>query len=373
MEESLKEQENAKKWFRFFIMLQAGILLGIVLLVVVIDPYFHYHKPISGISYRLYEERYINDGISRHFDYDAMITGTSMTQNFKTSEFDSLFGVKSVKEPFSGAGYEELADNLDRALTYNKNCKMVLMCLDYNGLNREHDWKQYEDYPEYLYDNNLFNDTAYVLNKDILYKGCFTNLYFTAAGIPSTTFDEYAAWGSSYGFDKIMESYVRPEEKAQMAEGLTEEERERVRKNMELNILPVVEKYPDTEFYFFYSPYSILYWDSLERDGTMRAQLEAEEMVTDLLLNYENVRLFSFFEDTELITNLDNYRDKEHYISDINSYILKQMSQGGYEITKENKDAHMAFMRQFYLKFDYDAFFAEQTEGKRRGADGSNE
>ena len=59
---------------------------------------------------------------------------------------------------------------------------------------------------------------------------------------------------------------------------------------------------------------------------------------------------------------IDNYRDKEHYISDINSYILEQMSQGNYEITKENQAEHMEFMRQFYLNFDYDTFFKEQSD-----------
>jgi len=330
--------------------------------MVIVDPYFHYHKPLSGMSYRLYEERYINDGISRHFDYNAMITGTSMTQNFKTSEFDELFGVKSVKEPFSGAGFEELSENLERAFTYHKELGTVLMCLDYYGFNREHDWRQYEDYPEYLYDDNPFNDTAYVLNKAILYRGFFNTLYLTVTGKESTTFDEYSAWASYYGFEKIMESYDRPDEKEEMAEGLSEEEKERVRNNIELNILPVIENHPNTEFYFFYPPYSILYWDSLEREGTMKAQLEAEEMVTNMLLSYDNVRLFSFYEDTDLVCDLDNYRDKEHYISDINSYLLKLMSQGKYEITKENKEDHMAFMRQFYLNFDYDTFFQEQVQ-----------
>ena len=64
-----------------------------------------------------------------------------------------------------------------------------------------------------------------------------------------------------------------------------------------------------------------------------------------------------------MICNLDNYRDKEHYISDINSWMLEQMSQGNYEITLENKDAHMEFMREFYLSFDYEIFFAGQAEG----------
>lgn len=357
----MKREQNAKKWFRLFLIVQLFVVLFVVGVVVVIDPYFHYHKPVEGISYRLYEERYVNDGISRHFDYDAIITGTSMTQNFKTSEFDALFGVKSVKEPFSGAGFEELADNLDRALTYNENCKTVLMCLDYNGLNREYDWKQYEDYPEYLYDNNIFNDTSYVLNKAILYRGCFNNLYMTLAGMPSTTFDEYSAWGSAYGFEQIMTTYTRAEEKAPMAEGLTEEEKVRVKDNIEKNILPLLEKYPDTEFLFFYSPYSILYWDSLYMEGRIQAQLEAEEMVTKMLLSYENVRLFSFFENTELICNLDKYRDKEHYISEVNSFLLEQMSQGNYEITAENREDYMEFMREFYLNFDYEGFFEEQS------------
>ncbi len=355
-------EKNAKKWFRLFLLLQTGVLLFLALLVVIIDPYFHYHKPLPFLSYRLYEERYVNDGISRHFDYNAIITGTSMTQNFKTSEFDRLFGVQSVKEPFSGAGFEELSQNLDRALMYNKDCKTVLFCVDYNGLNREHDWTQYEDFPLYLYDNNPFNDVSYVFNKGILYRGCLNNLFQTLSGKSSTTFDEYSAWNSAYGFRYITENYSIKETVEPMAEGLSDEERERITDNFKKNLFPVLEKYPDTTFYLFYSPYSILYWDLLYRDGRLNAQLEAEQMVTEMLLSYDNVRLFCFFENTELVCNLDNYRDKEHYIGTVNSYILEQMAQGNFEITKENQAEHMEFMRQFYGTFDYDAFYEKKLK-----------
>ena len=127
------EQQQAKKWFINCIVLLASVLLAIAVLVVVIDPYFHYHKPFSFLSYRLFEERYVNDGISRHFDYDAMITGTSMTQNFKTSEMDALFGTNAVKAPFSGAGYQELSNHLIRALQRNEKLKTVVWAIDYNG------------------------------------------------------------------------------------------------------------------------------------------------------------------------------------------------------------------------------------------------
>ena len=51
---------------------------------------------------------------AKHFDYDAIITGTSMTENFLSSEFDSLFGVNSVKTTFSGASYKEINQNFYR-------------------------------------------------------------------------------------------------------------------------------------------------------------------------------------------------------------------------------------------------------------------
>ncbi len=71
-------EQKAKKWFLACMSVLLGSLFLMVLVFWIFDPYFHYHKPFPFVSYRLYDERYINDGISRHFDYDAIITGTSM-------------------------------------------------------------------------------------------------------------------------------------------------------------------------------------------------------------------------------------------------------------------------------------------------------
>lgn len=59
------------------------------------DPYFHFQGTIEGLLYKLVNERYQNDGIIRHYTYDAIITGTSMAKNFKTSQMDALFGTKA--------------------------------------------------------------------------------------------------------------------------------------------------------------------------------------------------------------------------------------------------------------------------------------
>ena len=354
----MKESNNqSKKWFKKCIICLIGAIFLVFALVYVFDPYFHFHKPFSFVSYRLYDERYTNDGISRHFDYDAIVTGTSMAQNFKTTEMDDLFGTKAVKETFSGAGYQELSENLERALQRNKDLKTVIWTLDYSGLIRDKDWTQYEGYPTYLYDDNPWNDVSYVFNKSVLYHGVLPNVTKTILGQPSTTMDEYSSWDKETGLEYIMASYDRWEEKAEMIEGLTEEERQMVTANIKENFVDMVSRYPDTTFYIFYTPYSICYWDFLNQEGMMKMQFEAEQIATELLLSCPNVKLFNFNDQYDVITNTDNYRDKEHYSAEINSRILEWMAYGVGLVTKDNYLERLEAEKEYYLHYDYESIF----------------
>ena len=56
------------------VLLALMILMGAV--TALIDPFFHYHKPLPFLQYEIYYQRYQNDGIVRHFDYDTLITIT---------------------------------------------------------------------------------------------------------------------------------------------------------------------------------------------------------------------------------------------------------------------------------------------------------
>lgn len=354
----MKDNNNqSKKWFKKCIISLFGTIFLVFAVVYVFDPYFHFHKPLSFVSYRLYDERYTNDGISRHFDYDAIVTGTSMAQNFKPTELDSLFGTKSVKETFSGAGYKELSENLERALQRNPNLKTVIWTMDYNGFIRDKSWTQYEGYPTYLYDDNPWNDVSYVYNKSVLYHGVLVNMVMTMLGVPSTTMNEYSSWDKETGLEHIMALYDRWEVRAEMIDGLTEEEREMVTTNIKENFVDLANKYPDTTFYIFYTPYSICYWDFLNQEGMMKMQFEAEQIATELLLECPNIKLFNFYDQYDVITNTDNYRDKEHYSAEINSKILEWMASGVGLITKDNYLERLEIEKEYYLNYDYDSIF----------------
>lgn len=351
-----------KKWFCVTLGIILFVLVITALPMIIIDPYFHFHGPIQGISYRLYSERYMNDGIVKHFDYDAIIAGSSMNQNFKTSSMDTLFETSSIKVPFSGAGFQEIVRLLDKALSENNDIKYVLWGIDYNGLNREYDWQGYDDYPEYLYDEDPLNDFAYIWNKTILHEALFTDIKMTLQGEKSTSFDEYSSWDVGSGWEQIQKTYHRRKEVLPMEPGLTEGSRERVKNNIEENIVHLSLKYPKTKFLLFYTPYSALYWESIVRKGTFLQQLEAEKIATELLLDCPNVNLFSFVQKTDITGNVNNYRDKEHYIASINDLILSWIYNGEGLVTKENYRDLLEWEKEYYLQYDYDVLYQDFQE-----------
>ncbi|MGL5972804.1 MAG: hypothetical protein ACRCZK_03730, partial [Oscillospiraceae bacterium] len=162
-----------KKFFLLSIFITILMIFFIMLSIFIVDPFFHYHKPINGLSYKLYNGRYQNIGILKNFDYDTVIIGTSLTQNFKNSELDTLFNTNSVKASFPGATYKELNDSLVKGIKYNDKIKNVFRLIDFNAMLRDKDEMIDYNFPTYLYDDNIFNDVNYLLNKQVIFKDLF--------------------------------------------------------------------------------------------------------------------------------------------------------------------------------------------------------
>ena len=88
-----------------FTITLSTLLIPIFLVIVgmiVIDPYFCYHKPIDGIPYTLEEDAYINAGVLKNFDYDSVIIGSSLAALMEPSIVDEKLGANTVKTTISG-------------------------------------------------------------------------------------------------------------------------------------------------------------------------------------------------------------------------------------------------------------------------------
>ena len=345
-------EQDYKKWLRRTIIGILGIMIFVVLLQIIVDPYFHYHKPIT--KYRLNDERYINDGIARHFDYDAIITGNSLCQNFSTFQYDELFGTNSVKLPYSGAGYKEIWESLGRALEYNDGVKEVLVCMDLQDLDREADWERYEGNPTYLYDDNVFNDIKYIFNKDAIYRGTLYNLIWTVTGHESTSMDEYSSWERVTG-PEVACSYLTPVTDDMAADSwiFDEEDRTREANNLTQNVIRVIEAHPNVKFRLIIPPSSIARWCEYYELGEVQYRIDSLEYALFILVQYENVEVYGFDDAFEITMDLNNYSDTIHYEKRVNEYILNSISEDKSVINRERITTFIDCIRKNYAEYNY--------------------
>ena len=353
-----------KKSKIFFIIFIAVFVISAALLgslVVYVDPYFHYHAPIAGKNYIMKEQRYLNDGIVKNFDYDAAIVGSSMTECFRTSVMDSLFGTKGVKVPFSGGSYKEVGDLTKVACENNKNLKMVIRGLDCNRFFNDKDERDYEEdsYPTYLYDNKRLNDVKYIFSKNAIIDSMLILIGRGEASHPSS-FDSYSNWNSDYPFGKdvILASYNRDSViPAETQNLLTDEEKAKIDGNIKQNVTDIADAYPDVDFYIYYTPYSIYYLDFYLRSGDLKKQIDAEKYITSLLLEHENIHVYSFYMKHELIEDPDNYKDLAHHGQAASDMILEWIHEKEGELNKDNYEEYYEALNKYYFSFDFDSMF----------------
>ena len=340
-------------WNKIVLGSTGAALILVAAVNMLIDPFLHYHAPLGGLQYPLKDERYQNDGIMRNYPYNAVITGTSMCQNFLPSEFDDLWGATAIKVCYSGGSYKEIDESVRRALEYQNNVEYVLRSLDSNRLNYPADQNEYEGYPTYLYDQNIFNDVYYLLNKEVIPK-TIAVINYTRSGQRTPNWDEYGSWSQykTFGREEVFRTWQMFEEQEETHE-LQQEDYDRIRDNVQRNILRTAQENKDVTFYLFFPPYSICYWNTLVRTRQLDAQLAAEKYAVELLLEAENVHVFSFADQIEIISDLDNYSDALHYGEWINSDILKWIHEGKGELTKENCSEWFQRIKEIYLEYDF--------------------
>ena len=364
-------------WIKIFITVLCIVLAACMGTVALLDPFFHYHRPLGGFFYVLDNERSQNDGIIRHFDYDALITGTSLTQNFRPSEADELFGVHSVKVCFAGATFAEIEANIEKALD-TRDVRMVIRCLDDNYLVREADERREDmgDYPDWLYNDNPLDDVKYLLSGDVLARYCGPMLIGKLSGRPGgiTSFDEYSNWmeGAVFGHDPVMWNVLSAETQEHLDAGLadmdgyhftgpvpqrklTAEELETERVNIEKNVLAAAKLHPETTFYYYFPPLSGIGWQALYAAGEAEARIEAQRAAAELILAQDNIKLYSFASDTYTTDDPDNYKDTGHYGEWVNTYILECMASdpekgpGTHRLTAGNAGEYFAELEELYL------------------------
>lgn len=353
---------SSKKFNVLTLSMVSVVLIIIALYTIIIDPFFHYHKPLENLNYPfLYEdEYYINNGIARNFEYDAIITGSSMTTNFECSQFDELFSVNSVKISADGQVLKMANENLVEAFRRNNDIKLVLRSIDSTLLVKEKDFIGTNNfsYPMYLYNDNIFDDVNYLFNRNVIFEKNVKILNNGNLQYGSSSFDMYGNWGSgnTFGRDAVIASYNRPTVASEVF-GVTQMHIDMMLENLEYNVISVIDSNPNTTFLLFVPPYSICYWDEVVREKRLDYTLSIQKLAVESFFEYPNVKVYDFSDAYDVITNLDNYKDKMHYGKWINAYIIDEISKDNHRVTIENCDEYYEGLKAFYNAYDYEVIY----------------
>lgn len=306
------------KWFcaaaAFFLVLAAG-------LVILFDPFYHYHGPVLGLKAVVTKSEYQCIGTIRHLDYDSVLCGSSTAENYNNHWFDEAFGAKTVKAIKSSGTTADLKFYLDEAFATHE-VKNVFYSLDLFALDGNPDTNFVdESMPLYLFDKNFLNDVKYFWNKDILFEDIPYLLAMSLAG----NYDEgmsYNWWQyKTFSEEETLRHYTEPEEVLPMVP--KEEYQSRVDANLAL-LTGMLEAHPDTQFYFFLPPYSRLWWESISKTGELEKYQYVRAAAMKRLIAYPNAKLYDFQEEESIVMNLDNYMDHIHFSADINRFMVEE-------------------------------------------------
>lgn len=342
----------ARRWTA---ALLAGTLTLLLLssgIVWAVDPFFHYRAPDPEAEV-WFDERYQAAGLLRSQAYETILMGTSLAANYRSYWFDAFYRTSTVKVTFPNGGFHEFTQALDYAFS-RQEVKRVIFGLDPNILGRD-PAEEPDQLPAYLYDDDLWNDGAYLWNKDVLFRAVYT-LWKKHRGETEAMADAFV-WDGNEWFDRetALASYDRPEPAACPME--PQALLPACRQNLAV-VTGWLEAHPDTQFVFYFSPYSVLFWDKMQRQGETEAMFCLLDETVQTLLPYPNAEIQCFLDDYTAITDLENYADHIHVAGRVTYAMAESMPGGAWTLTEENARPRLDALREFVVNYDYESIWS---------------
>lgn len=309
------------------------------------DPFYQYHTPFWGLEAVLNDRENQMAGTIRNFQYDSLLVGSSMAENFDTDRLNDAYGCNALKVIRGSGSMADLLYYVEMA-EERQELKNVFWCLDIFAMNAPTEVGLFQDgIPPYLETDTFLDDLPYLYNKEILLQKIPTMIVSSARKINTGGAAYNWAADKTFSAESAMRWYDRPE-KAEWR--IVKKEPALYEETVRANVKMLAEQltaHPEIKYRFLIPPYSMLWWDCAWVNGEDEERLYVLEEVLPVLFSFDNVEVYYFLNDRDIICDLDNYMDMIHYCPEINQYMLEQMREGNDRLTVENSEAALTDMR----------------------------
>lgn len=342
-------------------------LAGHLIPLIAIDPLNVSRLELSDNEFYIREMRFQSAGIINKIDFDSVIIGSSMAENFQPQKSSKVLGGAFQNLSLSGSLLSERKVVLEYLFS-KKEISTVLISID--GVTRVQRnagipldaWSQ-------LYNDKYYDDfRVYLSRKFSPYLSCHSSLdntisHWLFGNCPHEkirlSLEELTEWQSDPqqnsrfgGIEawlkhknnqqvsssiKLINNAIATSSAIQGHKKINSENAIYDANEFSQNISPIIHAQPDTRFILFFPPYSVFHHavtKSLEPD----VYLQYLELVKALVLEtrkFPNAELY-WFQDKGFTRNIENYKDLTHYHQDINNLILENFSRGKSRLTEDN-------------------------------------
>lgn len=309
-----------RKYFIMNMLLVLLVLLFIGGIGYIIDPsqQVRYNSRYVGGG-----ERLVNLGLARNYDYGSIIIGSSTSQNILKKDLDKLFDTNSINLALSGSTAYEHRRILNEVIK-SKNCNLVIYGIDFFTYNWKIDEERVkiEDYSKnilkYLYNINTLKEEANIILKLLLNKK------------QKNWILKWSYWGADFKFsEEQLLSFDKSTQWGAQNIGILEVAKkgydiEKMKANFN-EFLKIVEENKNIEYKIYFPPYSSLYWYMIKETKNLEIILEFKKYVLNRVKEFSNIELYDFQLESEIVNNLNNYKDAVHFSPIINLEIITRI------------------------------------------------
>ena len=349
---------DKKSAFRYLAGLIVLFLFLAAAIVVVFDPFYQYHEPWFGLNAVLNDRDNQVVGTIRTFDYDSVLLGSSVAENYDSSFLDASFDCTTLKVIRASGSTADLLYYLDKAHR-RQELKNVFWSMDIFALTASPQITlTSKNTPHYLHTDTVLDDWPYLWNKEILCETIPQMLAFSRMGMNTQGQAYNWARGKNFSAEGAMRAYDKPKEEnvfyaaedsadtsaEEVEDAFSMDEQQNLTENLSM-IEEELSMHPDTSYTIIFPPYSMMWWDCGYVNGVLETYFEVLEQTIPVLLTHNNAKVYFFVSDRDVICNLDNYMDMIHYSPDINQYMLEEIVQDGHRVSEANWEEVLTDMK----------------------------
>ena len=307
--------------------------------VYLVDP-FQVLRRSSGSPNFYAVEQFQIPGIARHYPYDAVVTGTSTSNNFRPADLAAAFGWNAVNFAIAGSTIGEQHAALDVALATGK-ARNIFWGLDPFAFRID----GAPAFPYYLYREPGWRTAPYFVSLGALMHGVATIALAEGSRTSLAQWTETRAWDGQYSYGRAqvlgvwanrrrLASTARPAAAA-LADRLVADQVSLVRAN------------PSVQFRLVLLPYSILYQKLQLEDhpGQFEANCRLDAAIVDGVRELPNARVYNFRDAEDITFDLDAFKDLLHFSGDVSRKIVRDVAADRRRVSVDSLDRGCARLK----------------------------